>query len=80
MWIVKTLICLVCDVENKVWMFDEFISCPGPALLNEIHQYKEYLPDQLTFKQWISTDWENMITEVLQSNGIFELLTEKLVV
>ena len=57
---------LVCDVENKACMFDECISCPRRDLLKQILQNEiEDFPDQITFKQWISPDKPNLITEVI---------------
>ena len=70
---------MVCSTENEACMFNECTSCPGPDLLKEMLQNElEDLPDQISFKQWISTDRANLITEVLPVDEFFEALIEKL--
>ena len=50
------------------------------VLLKEVLQHEVDLPDQITFKQWISNDRANLITEVLESDVFFEALIETLMV
>jgi len=71
---------MVCSTENEDCMFDKCTSCPGPDLLKDIlqNELEELeLPDEITFKQWISTDRANLITEVLPLEEFLDVLIEK---
>lgn len=60
---------LVCDSENSKCMFDECQSCPGKdSLLHILQNEPDDMPEEITFKQWVSTDRAQLITEVMSSD------------
>jgi len=65
---------LVCNTENEICMLDDCTSCPGPEVLKEILENElDDLPDEITFKQWVSTDRANLISQVLPLEDFFDV-------
>lgn len=70
---------LVCDVDSQNCMFSKCSECPGPeALLEILMAETDNIPDQISFKQWVSTDRAELITQLQQSVEFLQSLVEKL--
>ena len=73
---------LVCDMNNYDCMMDKCIECPGrEALLDTIQEFEnsDIMPDNIIYKQWVTTDRAEMVTVVQPQAEFFESLLEKLV-
>lgn len=71
----------VCDSKNYNCMMNKCAECPGKeAMLSMLEESEEYesLQDNITFKQWITTDRAEIITVIKPKGEFFESLAEKL--
>jgi hypothetical protein len=70
---------LVCDINNYNCMMSLCKECPGKeTALEMLKESEEEMPDNVTFKQWVTTDRAEMLTLVMPQEEYFETLIEKL--
>ena len=76
----KELIALaVCDLENKEYMLQGCSNCPGFRLVETMLQEKfEDLNEEISFKQWVSVDITDLISQSLHVFDYIKLVISKL--
>ena len=76
----KELIALaVCDLENKECMLQRCSNCPGFRLVETMLQEKfEDLNEEISFKQWVSVDRTDLISQSLHVFDYIKLVISKL--
>ena len=76
----KNLICLaVCDVSNKECMLQRCDNCPGIEEIQTVLQEKfEDLNEEIRFKQWVSVDRTELVSQQLLISEFVQLLITKI--
>lgn len=70
---------LVCDMNNESCMFNKCSECPGTeALLDNLKNEIDEMPEEICFKQWVNTDRAELITQIKATDEFLESLVEKL--
>lgn len=70
---------LVCDINNYSCMMSLCKECPDIGIIFEMFKdFEELLPDNLEFKQWVTTDRAEMVTIIKNQDEFFESLVENL--
>lgn len=70
---------LVCDVNNKSCMFNQCSECAGSeTLLDLLSNEIDEMPQEICFKQWVTVDRAELITQIKPTDEFLELLVENL--
>ena len=73
---------LVCDVNSKRYMINRCLSCPGikPLLryLKETIEPDFDLDDDITFKQWLTTDRTTLVTQQCNAEDFLQAVVEEI--
>lgn len=72
---------IVCDVNNYKCMTGGCELCPGEEALSDMFSESEEedsMPDNITFKQWVTSERTELETLIKPRDEFFELLIEKL--
>lgn len=73
---------IVCDINSYQCMTGDCGSCPGQEAFSEMFLESEEgdtMPDNITFKQWITSERTELVTVIKSRDEFFELLIEKLI-
>lgn len=72
---------LVCSISSYNCMMGKCDQCPGIEALSDMFQESEEgdsVPDNITYKQWVTSDRTEMVTVIKPREEFFKLLAEKL--
>jgi len=70
---------LVCDISDYNCMMSMCENCPDKEIILEmLQESEEEMPDDVTFKQWVTTDRAELVTMVKSQDEYLETLLEKL--
>ncbi|GBM04149.1 hypothetical protein AVEN_205225-1, partial [Araneus ventricosus] len=72
---------IVCDINNYKCMISDCDLCPGKEALSNmfLEPDDDDMPDNITFKQWISSERIELVTLIKPRDEFFELFAQKLI-